>query len=417
MFNDLSRIHLFDRGYSGRKRQNLIDSVPSAKSTSLVIRILALLAQWSKNISSLAAHQRGTSKRRKAIGQFMEINGRPIGPGYPTYIVAEMSANHNRSFDQATKIIETAKQVGADAVKLQTYTPETLTIRSENSHFRIESGTLWDGRTLYDLYEETYMPWDWQPRLKAFADNLGIELFSSAFDPSAVDFLERMAVGVHKVASFEILDIPLIEKMARTGKPLIMSTGMATIGEIQEAVTAATGVRSTQLALLKCNSAYPAPFEEMNLMTIPHLQKTFGLPVGLSDHTTSIAVPIAAVALGSCIVEKHITLSRTQKGPDSYFSLEPPEFKSMVDAIRTTERALGAVQYGVTEHERASLIFRRSLFVVEDIKAGEKFTSDNVRSIRPGTGLHPRHLHQIIGRPATQDIPRGTPLAWNMVGD
>ena len=350
------------------------------------------------------------------MGGYVEISGRRIGPGFPAYIVAEMSANHNRDFEQAVRILHAAKQAGADTVKLQTYTPETMTIRSDENYFRIEGGTPWDGRTLYDLYGEAYTPWEWQPKLKAIADDLGLGLFSSAFDPSAVDFLEEMEVPVHKVASFEIVDIPLIEKMARTGKPMIISTGMATLNEIEEAVQAARNAGAAQIVLLKCTSAYPAPPEEMNLMTIANLAEAFGVPVGLSDHTLGIAVPAAAVALGACIVEKHFTLSRSISGPDSAFSLEPHEFKAMVEAIRTVEKAMGKVRYGVSEQEAKSRTFRRSLFVVQNVKAGERFTFENVRSIRPGYGLHTRHLPEVIGCCAARDIQRGEPLTWDMVG-
>ncbi|HHV53125.1 MAG TPA: pseudaminic acid synthase, partial [Synergistaceae bacterium] len=317
------------------------------------------------------------------------VNSRNIAPGQPTYIVAELSANHNQSFDQAVGIIRAAKQAGADAVKLQTYTPDTITIKSDSSLFRHGSGSLWAGKTLYELYSEAYMPWEWQPKLKEIANDLGLDLFSTAFDPTAVDFLEEMGVPVHKVASFEIVDIPLIEKMARTGKPLIISTGMATLAEIDEAVSAAKGAGASQIALLKCNSAYPAPFEEMNLCTIPHMAEGFGLPVGLSDHTLGIAAPVAAVTLGACIIEKHFTLSRDFPGPDSAFSIEPRELKAMVEAVRAAEKTLGKVYYGVSEKEAKSRVFRRSLFVVKDVKAGEVFTEDNVRSIRPGHGLPP----------------------------
>jgi N-acetylneuraminate synthase len=343
------------------------------------------------------------------------VNGRVIGPGHPTYIVAELSANHNQSFEQSVALIRAAKEAGADAVKLQTYTPDTITINSDSPLFRHPADSLWKGKTLYELYQEAYMPWEWQPKLKEIADEIGIDLFSTAFDPTAVDFLEQMGVPVHKVASFEIVDIPLIEKMARTGKPLIISTGMATLGEIEEAVQAARRAGATQIALLKCTSAYPAPPEEMNLRTIPHLAEAFGVPVGLSDHTLGIAVPVAAVALGACIVEKHFTLSRDIPGPDSAFSLEPHEFKAMVEAIRTVEKALGKVHYGITEQEAKSRVFRRSLFVVKDMKAGEMFTEENVRSIRPGYGLHPRHLNDVLGRRAARDIKRGTPLSWELI--
>lgn len=347
---------------------------------------------------------------------FIEVDGRRVGSGEATYIVAEMSANHNQDFDQAVRILRAAMEAGADAVKLQTYTPDTMTIPGDKEYFQIGKGTIWEGRNLYDLYSEACTPWDWQPKLKAIADDLGINLFSSAFDLSAVDFLEKMGVSAHKVASFEIVDIPLIQKMARSGKPLIISTGMATLGEIEEAVEAAREAGATQIALLKCTSAYPAPPEEMNLRTIPHLAEAFGLPVGLSDHTLGIAVPVAAVALGACIVEKHFTLSRSVLSPDSAFSLEPQEFKAMVEAIRTAEKALGQVRYGVSEQESKSRGFRRSLFVVKDLKKGEAFTEENVRSIRPGYGLHTRYHREIIGRYATRDIQRGTPLTWDMVG-
>ena len=263
----------------------------------------------------------------------VKIGNRFIGPGHPVYIVAELSANHRQDYDEAVRLIHAAKDTGADAVKLQTYTPDTMTIDIDLELFRHGKGSLWAGRTLYDLYTEAYTPWEWQPKLKKIANDLGLDLFSTAFDPSAVDFLEEMGVPVHKVASFEIVDIALIEKMARTGKPLIISTGMATLAEIEEAVQTARNAGATQIALLKCTSAYPAPPEEMNLRTIPHLAQAFDVPVGLSDHSLGIAVPVAAVALGACIVEKHFTLSRDDTGPDSAFSLEPREFKKMVTAI------------------------------------------------------------------------------------
>lgn len=345
----------------------------------------------------------------------ISINNRTIGIGQPVYIIAELSANHNQDYEQAVKLIHAAKEAGADAVKLQTYTPDTITIDCDNEYFRIGNGSIWEGRTLYDLYKEAYTPWEWQPKLKEIANDLGMELFSTAFDPTAVDFLEEMGVPIHKVASFEIVDIPLIEKMAKTGKPLIISTGMATLAEIDEAVTAARNAGCKEIALLKCTSAYPAPPEEMNLRTIPNMAEAFGCPVGLSDHTLGIAVPVAAVALGACIVEKHFTLSRSIPGPDSAFSLDPEEFKAMVEAIRTTEKALGKVSYEVTEHEKASRIFRRSLFVVKDMKAGDTFTEENIRSIRPGHGLHPRYLTDLLGHKANKAIKRGTPISWELV--
>jgi pseudaminic acid synthase len=346
-----------------------------------------------------------------------EINGRKIGAGEPVYVIAELSANHNQDFDQAVRIIRSAKEAGADAVKLQTYTAETITLKSDREYFRIGGGTLWDGRTLHELYAEAYTPWEWQPRLKKIANDLGLDLFSSAFDSTAVDFLEQMEVPAHKVASFELVDIPLIEQMARTGKPLILSTGMATLEEITEAVQAARAAGAEQIALLKCTSAYPARPEEMNLRSIGALSEKFGVPVGLSDHTMGTAVPVAAVAVGAAIIEKHLTTSRQMKGPDSAFSLEPHEFREMVDAVRIAEKAMGADGFHASNAEAGSRSFRRSLFVVRDVQKGAAFTADNVRSIRPANGLHPRYLTKIVGRHAACDIESGTPLAWKLVAE
>lgn len=348
------------------------------------------------------------------MNQTIEINGRKIGSEATVYIIAEMSANHSQNFEQAVKILETAKQVGADAIKLQTYTPDTLTIDCDNEYFRIK-GTIWEGKNLYDLYGEAYTPWDWQPKLKEIAEGLGLDLFSTPFDHTAVDFLEQMDVPAHKIASFEIVDLPLLRKIAKTGKPIIMSTGMATLAEIDEAVQTIREAGGTQLALLKCTSAYPALSEEMNLRTIPHLAQSFNVPVGLSDHTLGVAVSVAAVALGACIIEKHLTLSRADGGPDSPFSLEPHEFRAMIEAAHVAEKALGTVHYGISEAETKSRVFRRSLFVVEDMKTGEVFTKKNVRSIRPGHGLHPRYLDEVLGRSVDRDIQRGAPLTWNMI--
>jgi len=347
----------------------------------------------------------------------VRIGKRDIAAGNPCYLIAEISANHNQDFEQAVRIIHAAKEAGADAVKLQTYTPDTITIRSDREYFKIGGGTLWDGRTLHDLYGEAYTPWEWQPKLKQIADDLGLDLFSSPFDATAVDFLEKMNVPAYKLASCELVDIPLIQKIARTGKPLIISTGMATIEEIEEALQTARQAGASQIALLKCTSAYPAVPDEMNLRTIPELARRFEVPVGLSDHTMGIAVPVAAVSVGACIVEKHITLSRSLKGPDSAFSLEPPEFKAMVEAVRTAERAMGTIHFGVSAHEESSRVFRRSLFVVQDMKRGESFTAHNVRSIRPGHGMHTRHLPEVLGKAAACDIERGTPLSWSLIGD
>ncbi len=345
----------------------------------------------------------------------MKIGRRSIGPEHPVYVVAELSANHNQNFDQAVRIIRAAKEAGADAIKLQTYTPDTMTLASNRDEFIIGGGTIWDGRNLHDLYGEAYTPWEWQPKLKQAAEELGMDCFSSAFDSTAVDFLENMDVPAHKIASFELVDIPLIQKIARTGKPLIMSTGMATVEEIEEALRSARGAGASQIALLKCTSAYPAPVQDMNLRTIPEMARRFGVPVGLSDHTMGIAAPVAAVALGACIIEKHLTLSRSTPGPDSVFSLEPQEFKAMVDAVRTAEKALGKIHFGLSTKEEASRIFRRSLFVVEDVQQGDAFTPANVRSIRPAHGLHPRYLPEVLGKRASRKIKRGTPLSWEFV--
>lgn len=347
---------------------------------------------------------------------YIEIDNRHIGLGKPIYIIAEMSANHNQDFNQAAKLIQAAKEAGADAVKLQTYTPDTMTIDCDNEYFRIGKDTVWEGRTLYDLYKEAYTPWEWQPKLKKIANDHGMELFSTPFDKTSVDFLEEMDIPAYKIASFELVDIPLIQYVAKTGKPIIMSTGMATLAEIDEAVAAAREAGCKEIALLKCTSAYPAEPAEMNLRTIPHMAEAFYAPVGLSDHTLGIAVPVAAVALGACIVEKHFTLSRFIPGPDSAFSLEPHEFKAMVDAIRTTEKALGKVNYEVTEHEAASRIFRRSLYVVKDLKAGDVLTRENIRAIRPGLGLPTKYLEQVMGKTVKQDVKRGTALEWEMIG-
>lgn len=334
----------------------------------------------------------------------------PLVAKHQCYIIAEISANHNGSLERAEAIVRAAADAGADAIKLQTYTADTMTIPCDNEYFRIK-GTLWDGKTLHDLYQEAHTPWEWQPRLKALANDLGMDCFSTPFDATAVDFLEKMDVPCHKVASFEVVDIPLLKKIAATGKPVIMSTGMASLAEIDEAVTTLRGNGTTELALLKCTSAYPAPPEEANLRTIPHLAQAFNCVAGLSDHTLGSAVAVGAVAVGARIIEKHFTLARADGGPDSAFSMEPDEFKQMVQDIRTVEKALGSVCYDLTPKQKESKVFRRSLFVVKDMKAGDVFTEENVRSIRPGYGLHPRFLSIILGKQAAINIRQGTPLS------
>ncbi len=346
---------------------------------------------------------------------YIEIEGRKVGDGFPVYIVAELSANHNQKYEDSIKLIHSAKDAGVDAVKIQTYTPDTITIQSDRPEFKVSGGTLWDGRTLYELYSESYTPWEWQPKLKKVANELGLALFSSPFDKTAVDFLEAMNVPAYKIASFEIVDIPLIEYIAAKGKPMIISTGMATLDEIKEAVETAKKAGVSQIVLLKCNSAYPTPPEEMNLKTITDLTEKFAIPVGLSDHTLGIIAPIVGVSLGACMVEKHLTLSRAVRSPDSAFSLEPQEFKEMVEAIRLAEKELGEVGYDTGIEQAKSLKHRRSLFAVKDIKAGEAFTEENIRSIRPADGLHPRYLKEVLGRRAAMNIKRGTPLKLEMV--
>jgi N-acetylneuraminate synthase len=346
------------------------------------------------------------------MSQQIEIAGRRIGAGQPPYVIAELSANHGQQLDRAVELVRLAAEAGADAVKLQTYTPDTITIASDKPWFRIESGTRWDGRTLHDLYAEAHTPWEWHEQLMDEARRRGLQLFSSPFDPTAVELLERLDVPAYKVASFEIVDIPLIRLMAATGKPLIISTGMASLGEIEEAVSAAREAGATHIALLKATSSYPAPPEEANLRTIAHLSAAFDVPVGLSDHTLGSAVPVAAVALGASIIEKHLTRRRSDGGPDGAFSTEPEELAALVRDVRDAARAIGTVSYTATEHEAGSRRLRRSLFVVADVAAGEPLTGDNVRSIRPADGLHTRHLDEVIGRRAARDLERGTPLRW-----
>lgn len=346
----------------------------------------------------------------------MEIDGRQIGGEPPhTFLIAELSANHGGHLETALGIVRAAAEAGVDAIKLQTYRADTITIDGDSEHFRISSGTVWDGRTLFDLYEEAHTPWEWHRPIRDEALRHGLTWFSSPFDPTAVEFLESLDIPAYKIASFEIVDIDLIECVAATGKPLIMSTGMATYDEIAEAVAAARGAGATDIALLKCTSAYPSPPEEIHLRTIPDMAASFDVPVGLSDHTMGIAVPVAAVALGAVLVEKHVTLRRADGGPDSGFSLEPDELAEMVAQVRVAEMALGQVNYEPTAMEAANRSLRRSLFVVKDVREGETFTEANVRSIRPGHGLHVRYLSEVLGRRARRDIARGTPLRWELV--
>ncbi len=343
------------------------------------------------------------------------IPGRRIGLGHPCYVVAELSANHNQSFERAVRVVRAAAEAGADAIKLQTYTADTLTLDCDAPPFRIAAGSPWEGRTLYELYSEAYTPWEWHAELQGVAHDLGLDFFSTPFDGSAVDLLERLDVPLYKIASFELVDLPLVRRVAATGKPLVMSTGMATPEEIREAVDAARAEGNGGIVLLKCTSSYPARPEEMNLRAIPVYRETFGVPVGLSDHTLGVAVPIAAVALGACLIEKHLTISRSDPGPDSAFSLEPAEFRTMVEAVRVATAALGSNSPGGSERANPNRGFRRSLFVVRDVAAGEIFSLENVRSIRPADGLAPKHLDAVLGRRAARQIDRGTPLSWDLV--
>jgi len=345
----------------------------------------------------------------------VKIDGRPIAQDPTrTFVIAELSANHAGSVENALAIVRAAAESGADAIKLQTYRPDTITIEHGGPLFRVGSGTVWDGRTLFDLYAEAHTPWEWHAALRDEALRCGMTWFSSPFDESAVDFLESLDAPAYKIASFEIVDVGLIRRAAATGKPLIISTGMATYDEIAEALDTARGAGATDVALLKCTSAYPAPPEEVNLRTIPAMAEAFQVPVGLSDHTLGVAVPVAAVGAGAAIIEKHVTLRRADGGPDGLFSLEPRELAEMIAQVRVAERALGSVNYNPTESEVESRSLRRSLFVVEEVRAGEAFTSSSVRSIRPGHGLHTRHLPEVIGRRAARDVARGTPVSWDL---
>ncbi len=338
-----------------------------------------------------------------------------VGGNSPVFIVAELSANHLQNYDLAERTIEAARDAGADAVKLQTYTPDTITLNSDNEYFRIKHGTIWDGKTLYQLYEEAYTPWEWQPRLKKYAESLGLVCFSSPFDKTAVDFLEEMDVPAYKVASFEITDIPLIEYIASKRKPVIMSTGIALLEDIEEAVDACKRQGNEDIILLKCTSAYPTPLGDVNLRTVTDMAQKFNTLVGISDHTVGISVVVAAVALGACLAEKHLILDRELGGPDAPFSLEPEEFKAMVETIREVEEALGHVDYSLTESAKRSRELSRSLFAAQDIEEGEVLTPENVRSIRPGYGLPPKYLKQILGKKAKRDIEKGTPFVWDLI--
>ncbi|MEZ5670385.1 MAG: pseudaminic acid synthase [Alphaproteobacteria bacterium] len=345
----------------------------------------------------------------------IEIAGRPIGPGHPPYVIAELSGNHNGRLERALALMEAAAAAGADAVKLQTYTADTITIDHDGPDFRIEGGP-WGGRTLYDLYQEAHTPWEWHPQLFVKGRELGVAVFSSPFDATAVAFLERLGAPAFKIASFELVDIPLIRAAARTGKPLIMSTGLADLDDMQRAVEAARAAGAAGLCLLHCVSGYPTPPEDCNLRTIADLAARFpDVVIGLSDHTLGVAVPTAAVALGAAVIEKHVTLARSDGGPDAGFSLEPHELRQMIENIGIASRALGAPSYRLEDSERGNIQFRRSLYVVRDVAAGEPLSPENVRSIRPGHGMPPRLLDRVIGLRAARALARGEALRPDMI--
>jgi pseudaminic acid synthase len=332
-----------------------------------------------------------------------------------TFIVAELSANHNGSLQTAVKTIQEAARAGANAIKIQTYTADTLTIKCDSDIFRINSGSIWDGRTLYDLYQEAHTPWDWHPELKRVVEEEGLVFFSTPFDVTSADFLEELGVPIFKIASFEITDTPLIEYVAKKGKPMLISTGIADHYDIQLALDTCRASGNNDLVLLKCTSSYPAPIEDANLLMIPDMCKRYNVLAGLSDHTMGSIASIAAVALGAKVIEKHFILDRRMGGPDSSFSMEPEEFKNMVDSIRNVEKALGAVDYELNSRARQNRSFSRSLFIVRDVTQGELVTKDNVRSIRPGDGMHPKYLPELIGLRFKESYPKGTPLAWELV--
>ncbi len=368
-------------------------------------------AQWTRSGARFSA---GGIDRVEA--ETVALGARHVGAGHPVYVVAELSANHLGRFERAEAIVRAAADAGADAVKLQTYTADTLTLDADGAGFRVGGGTPWEGERLYDIYQRAATPWAWHAPLFALARELGLDCFSSPFDPSAVALLEPLEPPAYKIASFELVDLGLIECCARTGRPLVMSTGMATREEIARALAVARDAGASGVALLKCTSAYPAPADALHLRTLRALADDFGVPVGLSDHSLHPEVVVGAVALGASLVERHLTLRRDDGGPDASFSMEPEEFAGMVRSIRLTEAALGAARYGPTDSETATLRFRRSLFAVADIDAGAPFTEDNVRSIRPGDGLEPRHLGEVLRRRARHRIARGTPLRWEHLG-
>ena len=339
-----------------------------------------------------------------------------VGPGRPVYFVAELSANHNQDIDLALRTITAMKEAGADAVKLQTYRPDTITLDADQDYFKVQHGTVWDGRRLHELYQEAHLPWEWHAQLFAHARSLGMACFSSPFDASAVDFLEQFQPPAHKIASYEITDIPLIRKAALTGRPVVLSTGIASLADIELALDTIRATGNHQIILLRCTSSYPAPLAEVHLNTIPTLRAAFGVPVGLSDHTMGLPVPLGAVALGAVMIEKHFILDRSLGGPDSSFSLQPEEFRQMVDAIRALELALGTTHWQVTEKMRLNREFSRSLFIARDLPTGHVLTEADVRVVRPCVGLPPVELPNVLGRALRQPLQKGAPVTWDVLG-
>lgn len=344
----------------------------------------------------------------------ISVKNRLIGDNYPCYVIAEMSGNHAGDLNRAIEIIQSAKESGADCIKLQTYTPDTITINCSNEYFQVKKDT-WQGEKLYELYQKAYTPWEWQGRLKDEADKVGIDFLSTPFDRTAVDFLENLGVDFYKIASFELVDIPLIKYAAIKGKPIILSTGMGSLGEIEEAVNTIQSQGNENICLLKCSSAYPAVPEDMNLKTIQNLKETFGVPAGLSDHSLGSIGAVTAVAMGANVIEKHFCISRKIENPDASFSMEPSEFKTMVEDIRTAEKAMGKVSYQLSEKEVNNKVFRKSIFVIKDIFQGEILNEENIRIIRPGYGLEPKYYDEIVGKKAAKDMERGTPLKWDLI--
>lgn len=349
------------------------------------------------------------------IPPFIEINGRKIGADYPPYVICELSGNHNGSLERCLSMVDAAADTGCDAIKIQTYTADTITLDVDRPEFRIHGG-LWDGRTLYELYQEAQTPFEWHAAIFERARQRGVTIFSSPFDETAVDLLDELGAPAFKIASFEAVDLPLIKYAASKGKPLIISTGMANLREMRTALDTALGAGASGVLLLHCVSSYPATFADANVRNVPDMAARFGCPIGLSDHTPGTAASVAAVSLGACVIEKHFTLARADGGPDAAFSLEPAEFKALVDDTKNAWAALGAAHYEVLGAEQGSLLFRRSLYVTADVKAGQPLTRANIRSVRPGNGLPPAELDNILGKIAARDLARGEPLDWSMVG-